>query len=131
VNKAILIGAGGFVGAVLRYSVGGWVQVHSPGTGFPYGTLAVNAVGCATMGLLSTIAENQNLVSTDAQHFLLVGMLGAFTTFSTFSNETMALFRAGDELRALLNVGAHLALGLSMIWLGRAAGRWLGGGLVW
>jgi CrcB protein len=125
VNRLLLVGSGGFVGAVLRYAVGGWVQNRSGSGGFPYGTLTVNLVGCAVIGLLSYLAESRGVFSPDAHQFIFIGMLGAFTTFSTFGSETAGLFRKGDDTAALVNVGAHLLLGLAMIWAGRAAGRLL------
>jgi len=122
-NKPLMVGAGGFAGAVLRSSVGSWVQMQSHSVAFPYGTLAINLIGCAAMGLLSHLAESRGIFSQETQYFLLVGMLGAFTTFSAFSNEATGLFQKGDDLRGWLNVVLHLMLGLAMIWAGRTAGR--------
>ncbi len=122
-NRLLMVGAGGFVGAVLRSSLGSWVQTQSHSVAFPYGTLAVNLIGCAAMGLLSHLAESRGVLSQETRQFLMVGMLGAFTTFSTFSSETMGLLQKGDDLRGLLNVTLHLMLGLAMIWAGRTAGR--------
>jgi fluoride exporter len=120
-----MVGAGGFVGAVLRSSLGSWVQTQSHSVAFPYGTLAVNLIGCAAMGLLSHVLESRGVFSQEIRQFLMVGMLGAFTTFSTFSNETMGLLQKGDDLRGLLNISLHLMLGLAMVWAGRAVGRQL------
>ena len=77
------------------------------------------------MGLLSYLAEGSGFFGQETQHFLVAGMLGAFTTFSTFSHETLALLQTSDDLRGLLNVTLHLTLGLAMVWGGRTAERWL------
>ena len=118
--RLFLVGAGGFLGSVLRYIVSGTVQQSSGSVGFPYGTLAVNVIGCFVIGALSALAENRGVFTTEARLFVFVGILGGFTTFSTFSNETMNLLREGDNLRALVNVAAQLILGLGAVWLGRS-----------
>jgi len=97
--------------------------MQSRSVAFPYGALAVNLIGCVAMGLFSHLAESRGVFSQETRQFLMVGMLGAFTTFSTFSNETMGLLQKGDDLRGWLNVALHLMLGLAMIWVGRTAGR--------
>lgn len=90
-SKILLVGAGGFVGAVLRYTVSAWVQTASKSVRFPYGTLAVNLLGCLVIGLLSQLAEDRNLFTSEMRLLIFIGILGAFTTFSTFSNETIDL----------------------------------------
>ncbi|GAB4494715.1 MAG: fluoride efflux transporter CrcB [Anaerolineales bacterium] len=124
-TKWFAIGSGGFIGAILRYLVSGWVQNWSRSIDFPYGTLAVNLIGCFIIGLLSYWGEQQNLFSPNVRLFVFIGLLGAFTTFSTFGNETLNLLRARDELLALLNVGAHILLGLLAVWLGRVLAAFL------
>lgn len=123
--KWFAIGAGGFIGAILRYLVSGWVQNWSRSLDFPYGTLAVNLLGCFIIGILSYWGEQHNLFSPNVRLFVFIGLLGAFTTFSTFANETLNLLRARDELLALLNVGAHILLGLLAVWLGRVLAAFL------
>lgn len=123
--KWLAIGTGGFIGAILRYLVSGWVQNWSRSLDFPYGTLAVNLLGCFIIGLLSYWGEQHNLFSPNTRFFIFIGLLGAFTTFSTFGNETITLLRARDELLALLNVGAHILLGLLAVWLGRVLAAFL------
>ena len=118
--RLFLVGAGGFLGSVLRYIVSGYVQQSSGSVGFPYGTLTVNVIGCFVIGALSALAENRGVFTTEARLFVFVGILGGFTTFSTFSNETMNFLREGDNLRALVNVVAQLILGLGAVWLGRS-----------
>lgn len=116
--KLLLIGAGGFIGSVLRYLVSGLAQTLSQSMAFPSGTLAVNVLGCFCIGFLSHLFAARSFISADLQAFLVVGILGGFTTFSAFGNETMNLFREGEATLALMNVGAQLLLGLGSVWLG-------------
>ncbi|MCJ7716877.1 MAG: fluoride efflux transporter CrcB [Anaerolineales bacterium] len=117
--NVLLVGLGGFLGALLRYSVSGVVQQWSKSINFPYGTLVVNLLGCLLIGGLSQVAEMRGYVSAEARSFVFVGLLGAFTTFSTFGNDTVSLYREGQDLLSLLNIGLHVVLGLSAVWLGR------------
>ncbi len=114
------VGFGGFVGAILRYTIAGWVQRWSNSFTFPHGTLAVNLMGCFIIGLLSQLLESRSAFGVEARSFIFIGLLGAFTTFSTFGNETLNLLRGGETLFALSNVTVHVVLGLGMVWLGRA-----------
>jgi len=118
ITKLLLVGAGGFIGSVFRYAVGGAVQTLSQSVAFPYGTLAVNILGCFCMGILSELVDTRALISTDTRAFLIVGILGGFTTFSAFGNETMNLIRDGEAALALINVGTQVLLGLGAVWLG-------------
>ncbi len=113
-----MVGLGGFVGSVLRYLVSGWMQRLSGSSFFPYGTLSVNVLGCLFIGLLSGWAENAELFGPSVRLFLLLGLLGGFTTFSTFGNETVILLRDRETLTALGYVGSHLVLGLGAVALG-------------
>ena len=125
-TKLLLIGAGGFLGSVLRYLISGFAQMLSQSIAFPYGTLAVNVLGCFCIGFLSELFDARSLVCPDTRAFLVVGILGGFTTFSAFGNETMNLIRGGDLALALLNVGAQVLVGLGAVWLGStlASGIW-------
>jgi fluoride exporter len=116
--KLLLIGAGGFIGSVLRYLLSGLAQTLSQSIAFPYGTLTVNILGCFCIGFLSELFDARALISTDMRAFLVVGILGGFTTFSAFGNETMNLIREGDAALALMNVGAQVLLGLGAVWFG-------------
>lgn len=120
--KVLLIGMGGFIGAILRYVVGGAIQGLSKSALFPIGTLGVNVIGCLLIGFLSYLVEYRAMFSVEARVFLMIGLLGAFTTYSTFGNETFELMRGSSYLPALINVGAHLLLGLMAVWLGRVIG---------
>jgi len=124
--KLCIIGAGGFSGAVLRYLVSGWVQYRSGSITFPFGTLAVNLIGCFFIGLLSFLVESRSMFSPETRSFILIGLLGAFTTFSTFGNETLGLIRDNRVDLALVNVGVQVFFGVGMVWIGRivAAAIW-------
>jgi fluoride exporter len=119
VGKLLLAGIGGFIGSALRYAMAGYVQQWTRSAVFPFGTLAVNLIGCFTIGLLSYLAESRGVFTAETRTFIFIGVLGGFTTFSTFGNETMNLWRDGESLLALANVGAHLVLGLGAVWLSR------------
>jgi CrcB protein len=114
----IIVGLGGFVGSILRYLVSGWVQRLSATPLFPYGTLGVNVFGCLLIGLLGGWAENVELFGPSARLFLILGLLGGFTTFSTFGYETVALLRDRETFAALAYVGSHLVLGFGAAGLG-------------
>jgi len=118
--KMFLAGIGGFVGSILRYSVSGLVQDLSRSIDFPYGTLAVNLIGCLAIGFLSQLAESRGYFTAETRTLVFIGVLGGFTTFSAFSNETMNLWREGENLLAIANVAAHLVLCLGAVWLSRA-----------
>lgn len=104
-NQVLAIAAGGAIGAVLRYWVSGGVYALL-GRDFPYGTLAVNVLGSLAMGFLYVFMMERLATATAAEWraFALVGLLGAFTTFSTFSLETLTLMQDALYIRALLNV---------------------------
>ena len=117
-----LIAAGGALGALLRY----WVQqlTHTIiGREFPYGTLFANVVGSFLMGFLYVYLVERVGVSVELRLALLVGLLGAFTTFSTFSMETISLAEQGHLLKAGLNVIASVGLCLLGCWMGLVLGR--------
>ncbi|MBN1877760.1 MAG: fluoride efflux transporter CrcB [Anaerolineae bacterium] len=124
-KQVLLIGAGGFVGAVLRYTISGYVQNHAVHKGFPYGTLAVNLIGCFILGLLSYLGETHDVLSAETRAFVLVGLLGALTTFSTFSNETLMLLSGANFTLGWVNLGAQIVLGLGAVWLGLTTAQWL------
>jgi len=114
----VLIGTGGFIGSILRYLLSGYVQQLSKGLQFPFGTLAVNVVGCVLVGFLAELADQRGFISDETRGFLIVGILGGFTTFSAFGNETMNLIRGGEPWLAFGNILGHITLGLFSVWLG-------------
>ena len=123
--ELLAVGAGGFAGAIARYTLSGEVHRRYGGT-FPLGTLAVNLLGCLLIGLLASLVETRQLLSPRARLVLMVGFLGSLTTFSTFGYETLALLRQGALVRAAANAAGNLLCGLAAVWLGGAAGRLLG-----
>ena len=84
----------------------------------PAGTLTVNILGCLFIGLLGGLSESRNLLSQEARALLLIGVLGGFTTFSTFGYETVQLLRDGQSLAAFSNIGLQVCLGLAAVWIG-------------
>ncbi|MDH5611764.1 MAG: fluoride efflux transporter CrcB [Gammaproteobacteria bacterium] len=120
----LFIAAGGAIGAVLRY--GASLGVYSLlGRGFPYGTLFVNVTGSLLMGLLSIIMLERFNVGPEWRAAILVGLLGSFTTFSTFSIETLNLLEQGDVIRAMANITISVIVCLAAVWMGISLGRQL------
>jgi len=117
--KIFLAGVGGFAGSALRYVVGGFVQNVSGSIRFPFGTLAVNLAGCFVIGFLSQLAETRGFFSADTRVLIFIGVLGGFTTFSAFGNETINLWREGEGALAAANIAGHLVLCLGAVWLSR------------
>ena len=126
VIRLCCIGLGGFAGAVLRYLVSGWVQDRSGSIAIPFGTAAVNLSGCFIIGVLTFLVESRSYFSVETRAFVLIGLLGSFTTFSTFGSETLMLIRSGRIDIAALYSGGQVVVGVMMVWLGRllAAGIW-------
>ena len=114
----LLVGAGGFVGSVMRYLVGVWVRSGSGNSWIPYGTLTVNVVGCFLIGLVIGLAETRQFLGEGTRALVVVGLLGGFTTFSAFGYETIAMVREGHIVAAAANVGLQVALGLTAVWIG-------------
>jgi len=121
----LFVAFGGAIGSVCRYLLGAWTQAVSKSIDFPYGTLMVNLLGCFVIGFLSQLAESRGVFTTDARNFVFIGMLGGFTTFSSFGNDTINLLRDGESFNALANVGANVIFGLLLVWLGRAFAYWI------
>ncbi len=118
----VFIAVGGAFGAVLRY--GASIGVYSVlGRGFPYGTLFVNVSGSLLMGLLSVILLDRFDPGPEWRGAVLVGVLGSFTTFSTFSLETLNLLEQGDVTRALANIVLSVMVCLAAVWFGVLIGR--------
>ena len=118
--NAAMVGSGGFIGALARYGLSGLVHRQVPFATFPYGTMAVNLIGCCAIGVIAGLAESRQLFGPEFRTFALIGLLGGFTTFSTFGYETFAMLRDAEYLRVAANVGVHVILGLALVWLGYA-----------
>jgi CrcB protein len=123
--RYLLVGCGGFIGAIARYAMSGFVQQRWGGT-FPLGTLAVNVLGCLVLGGLMSLVEDHPLLSPSARAFWAIGILGAFTTFSTFGYETVGLIELRRWGAALAYVGLNLCVGVAAVVAGRLIVRWLG-----
>jgi CrcB protein len=119
--RTLLVGAGGFVGATLRYVLGGLVSRHAPPE-FPWGTLLINVSGCFLIGVLAVLAEERG-VGLGGRLFLMAGVLGGYTTFSTFGYETLSLMREGSHALAAANALGQLLLGLAAVWVGMTVAR--------
>lgn len=118
--RLLLIGLGGGVGSILRYVLGGVVQSGAGSTSFPVGTLVVNILGCFAIGVLAELIEARGFLDADMRALLLVGLLGGFTTFSTFANETVNATRDDALLLAGGNILLSVGLGVLAVWAGRA-----------
>lgn len=113
----VLVFLGGGAGSVLRYLVGKWIGAFAPHAAFPWGTFAVNVLGSLLIGLLATLATRGTL-SAEWRLMLVVGFCGGFTTFSTFSRESLALLTGGQALTFVLYAAGSVALGLAAAWCG-------------
>jgi CrcB protein len=114
----LLVGIGGALGSIGRYLLGGWVHALTPFGTFPLGTLVVNVLGCLIIGVLGGINDVRQALGPELRVFLMIGVLGGFTTFSSFAYETLALARDAEMGRALVNVAAQVLLGLGAAWIG-------------
>lgn len=124
IQKILWLSVAGACGTLARYGVGGLVQrlVKSP---LPWGTLVINGTGCFLFGLVwSATAEHLNL-RADVRSYVLIGFMGAYTTFSTFAFETAAMLRDGEWLMAFANFAGQNLLGLALMFAGMALGRLL------
>lgn len=129
-NRYLVIGCGGFLGAIARYAVGGWVMERwaprlPAGSAFPYGTLAINLSGSFVLGLFMTVVADRFTISPNWRFFFPIGFVGAYTTFSTYEFETLALMQRGSFILAGANVVGSALAGLLAVWLGSVAARLL------
>jgi CrcB protein len=124
VLKLLMIAGGGAVGSVLRYVIAGWVQglVDAQGP-FPWGILAVNVTGCLAIGVLTALFAGPLPARADVQLALIAGLLGGYTTFSSFGRDTFALAGSGHLGLAALNVLLSNVLGVLAVWGGVVAVR--------
>lgn len=120
--KLILLFAAGGLGTLLRYGLSSLVQRHA-GLSFPWGTFAVNMIGCFLFGLLWSVFENRMDISREIRAVVLVGFLGGFTTFSSFAFEAVGLLREGALLPALGHLIGQNVVGLLLVWCGLTVGR--------
>jgi len=117
--KVLYVGIGGSLGAILRYILGSYIGTLTKHLPFYFSTLTVNIIGCILIGLLTGFFESQKIMDHEIRLFLMLGLLGSFTTFSTFSLDTMVLFGEDRFILGALNVFSHVFLGLSGVVVGR------------
>ena len=122
--KIFLIAISGAVGTLARFGLSGLVQASYKGN-LPLGTFVVNMIGCLLFGFVWTISEEKLAISSEARIIILVGFMGAFTTFSTFAFETTALIRDSQWLMAAGNILAQNIIGILFLFIGIALGRLL------
>lgn len=118
----LLIGIGGFAGSISRYVVDGFVADRTAG-GFPWGTLAVNVSGSFLLGLLFAMTAERALLPAEIRGPLMIGFIGAYTTFSTYMLESWRLIESGAWAPALANLGGSIVLGLIAVFAGLTLGR--------
>ena len=121
-TQLAFIAAGGATGALMRYWLSNGIYALL-GRGFPYGTLTVNVVGSLFMGFIYVFMIERMDVSVEWRAGLMIGLLGAFTTFSTFSIETLNLLESGEQLKASMNILLSVTLCILGCWLGMVVGR--------
>jgi len=124
--RILVVGLAGLAGTLCRYWLSGAVA-RRYGEAFPFGTLAVNLLGCFAAGLLFHLMQERQAFGETARAAVFVGLLGGFTTFSSYGLQTFALLREGRVGFAALNVFASNLLGLMLVFVGYAAGKLLGG----
>ncbi|WP_246606824.1 fluoride efflux transporter CrcB [Novilysobacter antarcticus] len=117
-HSLLLVGCGGFLGAIARYSLGLLILPMGGQDRFPLGTLAVNILGCLAVGVLAGVGERYQVFGAEARLFLFTGLLGGFTTFSAFGLEASHLLRRGELASAALYVGCSVVLGIAAVWIG-------------
>jgi fluoride exporter len=120
--KYLMIGIGGFAGAVARFWLGGYIS-NRMGTKFPWGTFVINVSGCFVIGLIVTVLAERTHWSPNWRYLIPIGFIGAYTTFSTFEFETFQSLQDGQWLMAALNVALSVVLGFIAVWCGVIAGR--------
>ena len=112
--KLFLVGAGGFFGSVSRYILSGLVYRILGNTYFPYGTLAVNVLGCLLIGFFGGLSESRQLFSPEIRLLIFIGFIGGFTTFSTFGYEVFNFTRDGQIIASLSNILLHIIFGIGI-----------------
>lgn len=115
--RFFILAISGAAGTVARYTIGGWAQ-QICGSQFPFSTFIVNALGCLAIGFLGTLADEKAFFSPDLRVAMILGFLGAFTTYSSFAYETWAMFKNGEFLFAALNIFVTFMICFACLFLG-------------
>ncbi len=115
----LLIALGGAFGSACRYLLTSAV-LGATGTLFPLGTFVVNIVGCGVFGAIAGASEGRDLLTPETRALLLAGVLGGFTTFSSYMNESVVLVREGQFVWAALNLGGQVVIGFVVFWIAHA-----------
>jgi fluoride exporter len=121
-GKYFMVGIGGFLGAIARFWLGGYVSTRM-GTRFPYGTVLINCTGSFLIGFIVTLLAEKTHWSPNWRYLIPIGFIGAYTTFSTFEYETFRVIQDGELLMAFLNVVLSVIVGFLAVWMGVVAGR--------
>lgn len=116
--NVLIVGLGGFLGTILRFVMNQLIYKGLGAPLYPYGTLAINVLGCFLIGMLGCLAETRVSMTPSLRLFFQIGILGGFTTFSTFGYETFALIRDGQFVLGIGNIILQVLLGLAAVWLG-------------
>ena len=116
--KLLLVGSGGFLGSVARYLLSDYIATLLSKPLLPFGTLAVNVLGCLVIGLLGGLSEARQVLTPETRLLLMIGFLGGFTTFSSFGYEILNYARDGQIAASLASLGLHIFLGLGAVWSG-------------
>ncbi len=118
VNKILLVGSGGFLGAISRYLSTHYITQYTAVKTFPLGTLIVNIVGCLLLGFGFGLAIAKDILSPEVRLLFFTGFLGSFTTYSTFGVESFNLLKDGNHTGAVFNILVHICVGLAAVWAG-------------
>lgn len=121
--KILMVGIGGFIGAICRYLIYEATLFLYKGAWLPLGTLTVNISGCLFIGFLGGLSETHEIFTPEIRALVFIGFLGGFTTFSSFGYEIFFLVRNGQTGAALVNLGLQIILGLGAVWAGFALSR--------